>query len=115
LPTLFKKENTWILLTETGLDGTYCGARLQQFSASGNYKIRFPREGEWTSALAPLFPESKTPWLTSWRIIAIRDGLTRLMESTLETDLAIPSKEADYSFVKPWRASWSWIMKKMSR
>jgi hypothetical protein len=34
------------------------------------------------------------------------------MESTLETDLALPAKEADYSFVKPGSASWSWIMKK---
>jgi len=111
-PALFKKDNTWILLTETGLDGTYCGARLQQLSENGKYKIRFPQEGERTSPLAPLFPESKTPWLTPWRIIVISDGLKTLMESTLETDLAIPAKEADYSFVKPGRASWSWIMKK---
>ena len=111
-PALFKKDNTWILLTETGLDGTYCGARLQQLSENGNYKIRFPQEGERTSPLAPLFPESKTPWLTPWRIIVISDGLKTLMESTLETDLAIPAKEAGYSFVKPGRASWSWIIKK---
>ena len=111
-PALFKTENTWILLTETGLDGTYCGTRLQQLSENGNYKIRFPQEGERTSPLSPLFPESETPWLTPWRIIAISDGLKTLMESTLETDLAIPAKEADYSFVKPGSASWSWIMKK---
>jgi len=111
-PALFRKENSWILLTETGLDGTYCGARLQQLSEGGNYKIRFPQEGERTSPLAPLFPESYTPWLTPWRIIAISDGLKSLMESTIETDLANPAKDADYSFVKPGRASWSWIMKK---
>ena len=111
-PALFKKDNTWILLTETGLDGSYCGSRLQQLAENGNYRIRFPQEGERTSPLAPLYPESTTPWLTPWRIIAISDGLKSLMESTLETDLAIPAKDADYSFVKPGRASWSWIMKK---
>ncbi|HEX7410609.1 MAG TPA: glycoside hydrolase family 97 catalytic domain-containing protein [Bacteroidales bacterium] len=111
-PALFKKDNMWILLTETGLDGTYCGTRLQQLSENGNYKIAFPQEEERTSPLAPVYPESNTPWLTPWRIIAISDGLKTLMESTLETDLAIPAKEADYSFVKPGRASWSWIMKK---
>ncbi|MEI7525289.1 MAG: glycoside hydrolase family 97 catalytic domain-containing protein [Mariniphaga sp.] len=111
-PALFNTNNTWILLTETGLDGSYCGTRLQQSSIKGNYKIGFPQEGERTSPLAPVYPESKTPWLTPWRIIAISDGLKTLMESTLETDLAIPAKEADYSFVKPGRASWSWIMKK---
>ena len=111
-PALFNKDNTWILLTEAGLDGTYCGTRLQQSSTNGNYKIGFPQEGERTSPLSPLYPESKTPWLTPWRIIAFSDGLKTLMESTLETDLAIPAKEADYSFVKPGKASWSWIMKK---
>jgi len=111
-PALFQKDNTWILLTETGLDGTYCASRLQQLSENGNYKISFPREGERTSPLTPLLPESATPWLTPWRIIAISDGLKILMESTLETDLATPAREADYSFVKPGRASWSWIIKK---
>jgi len=111
-PALFNKDNIWVLLTETGLDGTYCASRLQQNSENGNYRIAFPQEGERTSPLAPLFPESTTPWLTPWRIITISDGLKTLMESTLETDLAIPAKEADYSFVKPGRASWSWIMKK---
>ncbi len=111
-PALFQKDNTWILLTETGMDGTYCASRLQQFSENGSYKIAFPREGERTSPLTPLYPESVTPWLTPWRIIAISDGLKPLMESTLETDLAIPAKKADYSFVKPGSASWSWIMKK---
>lgn len=111
-PALFQKDNTWILLTETGLDGTYCGSRLEQSSENGNYKIAFPKAGEQTSPLSALLPESTTPWLTPWRIIAISDGLKTLMESTLETDLAIPAKEADYSFVKPGRASWSWIIKK---
>lgn len=111
-PALFQKDNAWILLTETGLDGTYCGSRLQQLSENGNYKIAFPRDGEQTSPLATLTPESTTPWLTPWRIIAISDGLKTLMESTLETDLAIPAKESDYSFVKPGSASWSWIIKK---
>ncbi|MDO9254962.1 MAG: glycoside hydrolase family 97 catalytic domain-containing protein [Bacteroidales bacterium] len=111
-PALFQKDNTWILLTETGLDGTYCGSRLQQNSENGNYKIAFPKAGEQTSPLAPLSPESTTPWLTPWRIIVISGGLKSMMESTLETDLAIPAKEADCSFVQPGRASWSWIMKK---
>jgi alpha-glucosidase len=111
-PALFQKDNTWVLLTETALDGNYCASRLQQISQNGNYKIAFPQEGERTSPLAPIYPESTTPWLTPWRIIAISDGLKTLMESTLETDLAIPAREADYSFIKPGRASWSWIIKK---
>ena len=35
------------------------------------------------------------------------------MESTLGTDLAFPAKKMDASFIKPGKASWSWVLKKM--
>ena len=75
-------------------------------------RMRIIISRERRSPLSALYPESQTPWLTPSRIIAISDGLKSLMESTLETDLAIPSKDADYSFVKPGRASWSRNIKK---
>ena len=34
------------------------------------------------------------------------------MESTLGTDLALPAKKMDASFIKPGKSSWSWIIKK---
>ena len=34
------------------------------------------------------------------------------MESTLGTDLALPAKKMDMSFVKPGKASWSWVLEK---
>ena len=57
-------------------------------------------------------PESRLPWFTPWRIIAIGDSLKTIVESTLGTDLAEPAKLEDISFVKPGRASWSWVLLK---
>jgi hypothetical protein len=38
--------------------------------------------------------------------------LKTIAESTLGTDLALPAVKMDQSFIKPGKASWSWIMKK---
>jgi hypothetical protein len=39
-------------------------------------------------------------------------SLKTIAESTLGTDLAFPAKKMDAAFIKPGRASWSWIMSK---
>ncbi|MEO6232571.1 MAG: glycoside hydrolase family 97 catalytic domain-containing protein [Ferruginibacter sp.] len=109
-PALFKYNDTWIMLTEADLGGTYCGTALQQNSPGGEYKINFPEAPEKITNGA-LNPESTLPWATPWRIIAI-GSLKTIMESTLGTDLARPAKKMDASFIKPGKSSWSWILKK---
>jgi len=105
-PALFKVGNTWALISESGMDGTYCGTRLRQYSKNGSYKIGFPEAGEQFPGGA-LYPQSDLPWTTPWRIIAIGD-LATITESTLATDLAKPAVDMDTSWIKPGRASWSW-------
>ena len=109
-PALFKTDNIWLMITEAGLENNYCGTALQQFSPNGEYKINFPQTAEKIKDGA-LNPQSSLPWLTPWRIIAIGD-LKTIMESTLGTDLALPAKKMDMSFVKPGKASWSWVLEK---
>jgi alpha-glucosidase len=109
-PALFKTDNVWVMITEAGLENNYCGTALQQFSPNGEYKINFPQAAEKIKDGA-LNPQSSLPWLTPWRIIAIGD-LKTIMESTLGTDLALPAKKMDRSFVKPGKASWSWVLEK---
>jgi hypothetical protein len=58
--------------------------------------------------LQPLF---KMPFGSPWRIITI-GGLNSIIESTLGSDLARPAVSMDRSFIKPGKASWSWIMSK---
>ncbi|HET7899052.1 MAG TPA: glycoside hydrolase family 97 catalytic domain-containing protein, partial [Flavisolibacter sp.] len=111
-PALFRYNNTWMLITEAALGRTYCGTALQQQSPNNEYKINFPDPREvFTNGRPTLNPESTLPWKTPWRIIAVGD-LKTITESTLGTDLALPAIKMDPSFIKPGKASWSWILKK---
>lgn len=109
-PALFKTNDTWVLITEAALDGTYCGTRLVNDSASSVYAIGLadPRE---VFTGGGYLPENNKPWLTPWRIITI-GSLKTIVESTLGTDLAPKSINIDQSFIKPGKASWSWINSK---
>ena len=109
-PALFKYNDTWIVVSETGLGTNYCGSRLQKESPDNEYFIRFPQKEE-VSHNGELNPESSLPWKSPWRIIGIGD-LKTLVESTLGSDLAIPAIDGDFSFVKPGRSSWSWVLLK---
>jgi hypothetical protein len=111
-PALFKTNNTWLMITEAALDRTYCGTALQQKSPDSEYKINFPQSPEvFTNGTPTLNPESALPWKTPWRIIVI-GSLKTISESTLGTDLALPAKKMDATFIKPGKSSWSWILDK---
>ena len=111
-PALFNYKNVWLLLTEAALGRTYCGTALQQHSPNNEYKINFPQTPEvFKNGKATLNPESTLPWKTPWRIIVIGD-LKTVTSSTLGTDLAFPAKKMDASFIKPGKASWSWVLQK---
>ena len=110
-PALFNYKDTWLLISETGLDGNYCATRLKQNSPDGNYEVGFPDQREAFTG-QNVNPESTLPWYTPWRIIAI-GSLKTVTESTLGTDLAYPAK----SNINPdqfqlGKASWSWIILK---
>lgn len=109
-PALFKTDDTWVLITEAALDGTYCGTRLINDSASTVYSIGFadPRE---VFTGGGYLPQNNKPWLTPWRIITV-GNLKTIAESTLGTDLAPAATVKDASFAKPGKASWSWINSK---
>ncbi|WP_336065363.1 glycoside hydrolase family 97 catalytic domain-containing protein [Mesoflavibacter sp. CH_XMU1404-2] len=109
-PALFNTNQTWIAITETGLNSNYCGSRLQYNNTDEALKITFPQKEEIFTDSA-LNPESKTPWLTPWRVIAIGD-LKTITESTLGTDLADKAINMDTSFIKSGLASWSWALLK---
>jgi hypothetical protein len=111
-PALFKYNDTWMLVTEAALGRTYCGTALQQHSPDNEYRINFPQTPEvFTNGTPTLNPESTLPWKTPWRIIVVGD-LKTISESTLGTDLALPAKKMNPSFIRPGKASWSWILKK---
>lgn len=107
-PGLFHTSNAWVLLTEAGLDGSYCGCHLEQKAPGGLYTVRFPNEKE-ALGLGNVNPQSKVlPWATPWRVIIIGKDPSVLAASTMVNGLNEPSKINDTSWIKPGLASWSW-------
>jgi len=110
-PALFNYQNVWILITESNVTPDYCGSRLSQYSPDGEYSIQFPQKDERTSINDSYLPKIKLPAYTPWRVMII-GSLSEIVESTLVTDLAMPTKLNNLNFVKPGRASWSWALLK---
>jgi alpha-glucosidase len=108
-PALFRTGETWVAITEAGMDGSFHASRLKTDSADSSYSIELPMAAEVStggSLLAIASPNLETPW----RIIAI-GSLADLVESTLGTDLADPAIRS-MDFVKPGFVAWSWAMLK---
>ncbi|HEX5170339.1 MAG TPA: glycoside hydrolase family 97 catalytic domain-containing protein [Cyclobacteriaceae bacterium] len=106
-PALFNIGENWALVTEAGLDETYCATHLEDRSGNGIYTIRFPEREEVTSSADPE-PVSSLPWTTPWRVIIIGPSLGAVQKSSLVTDVSPGSTLTDTSWIKPGRASWSW-------
>jgi alpha-glucosidase len=110
-PALFRSsvggDNTWLLVSETGLRRNYCGSRLLAARRSSEYFIDFPGPLETVGGGASS-PESTLPWITPWRLVVI-GSLKTIVESTLGTDLADPPPKGFKTAASgPGRASWSW-------
>lgn len=109
-PALFQSNDNWVLITEAGLDTRDCATRLESESPDGEYKIGYPDPRE-VFAKGEFLTKIDAPYYTPWRIVTI-GNLATIMESTLGTDLAKPSVLKDISYIKPGKASWSWINSK---
>lgn len=105
-PALFRYRDSWIVLSETGMDGHYCGSNLAQTSGNGLYRIRFPEPAE-VITNGRLLPQAPLPFYSPWRLVLAGD-LATIMNSTLGTDLAEPSVIDDTAFIVPGISAWSW-------
>lgn len=105
-PALFHYGDTWMVLSETGMDGSYSGTALSQESPDGLYRIRFPQPPEVTTN-GKLLPEAKLPFHSPWRLV-VAGSLETIVESTLGTDLAEPATMAETDFIQPGVSVWSW-------
>lgn len=109
-PALFNSGDTWVLITESGLDRNYCGTRLASDSPGGVYQVAFPLQEE-SIFDGSVKPQSSTPFKSPWRVIAV-GSLKNIIESNLGNALAEPAIEMNTSDVKPGLASWSWALLK---
>ncbi|MBW8331153.1 MAG: glycoside hydrolase family 97 protein [Prolixibacteraceae bacterium] len=107
-PALFNTNNNWVLISEANLTPHYCGIRMEQNAPNGMYRVRFP-EAKDAEGYGAVEPVSATPWVMPWRTIVVGETLAPIFETTLINNLSDPTVAGDFSWVKPGRASWSWI------
>lgn len=108
-PCLFKVGNDgWALVSETGVDSRYCGARLSEYRSDGLYNIAFPmmEENDGIGTVAPAFA---LPGQTPWRTITVGQTLESIVETTIPWDVIKPlyTTKHDYQLGK---GTWSWIL-----
>ncbi len=108
-PALFQihNERFWVLISEAGLDKSYCGSRFKQEADNGVYHIRMP-DAEEGGGIGDVYPSSSLPWTTPWRLIIIGESLKPIVESSMVTHLSPSSLVEKTDWIKPGRASWSW-------
>lgn len=108
-PCLFRNaEKGWMLISETGVNGLYCGSRLMNRNGGALYGIGFPQEGE-MNGNGTAAPGMRLPGETPWRTITLGTTLAPVVETTVATDLVeplyAPSRKYCYG-----RGVWSWII-----
>lgn len=105
-PALFRTPGAWVLVTETGVDGYYCGSHLSDY-VDGRYSIAFPMPEE-NNGHGSATPAVALPGVTPWRVMAIGETLAPIVETTLPWDLVEPKYEARKA--RPAKGTWSWIL-----
>lgn len=101
-------DHGWALVSETGVDSRYCGAKLSEGNADGLYTIAYPEEGE-NNGLASSKPGIPLPGQTPWRTITVGNNLKPIVETTISTDLVEPLYEPSQNY--PFgRSTWSWLL-----
>jgi len=107
-PILVESMDTWMLVSEAGFNGSYGASHLEAECEGGKYKIRFAEAGS-AEGFYKNTSTSSLPFSTPWRFVAIGESLSEILETSLPTDLSAPSKIEDTSWIKPGRATWSWL------
>jgi hypothetical protein len=107
-PCLFREGNNgWLLISETGVSGRYCGSRLIGHP-DGLYTIGFAQEQE-NNGNGTVSPGISLPGETPWRTITLGETLKPIVETTVAFDVVKPFYKASKEY-KYGRGSWSWII-----
>lgn len=107
-PCLFRNgDKGWLLISETGVNGGYCGSRLLGGN-KGLYTIGFPQEGE-ANGNGTVAPGLSLPGETPWRTIVLGETLAPIVESTTAFDAVEPLYTASQKYTYG-SGSWSWII-----
>lgn len=108
-PCLFRiGDKGWILISETGTTGNYCGCRLSDYDYTNGYKVDFPQKGE-NNGNGSVQPAFGLPESTPWRTITIGSSLKPIVETMAPYN----NVEQVYKAKKEYKTghySWSWLI-----
>ena len=107
-PALFHISNTWLLVSETGVGGNYCGSHLSDYQTGIGYTVTYPDKGE-NNGFGSEFPAIPLPGETPWRTITVGNSLKPIVETTISYDVVEPRYQASTDY-KPGRYTWSWLI-----
>lgn len=107
-PALVKVgDKGWVLLTESGVDGYYCGSHLSDFK-NGVYSIAYPMPGE-NNGNGTAAPGIALPGKTPWRVITVGKKLAPIVETTGPWNVVEPLYETKEP-ARPGKGTWSWLL-----
>ena len=124
-PCLFNVgKDGWVLISETGVDGRYCGSRLSDSRLTTtddagtdepsddklyySYKIEYPMPEE-NNGNGTVEPGLSLPGATPWRTITLGESLKPIVETTIAWDLVDPRYETEHEY-RYGKGTWSWIV-----
>lgn len=102
------KDDYWVLVSETGVDGSYCSSRLSDYDPQTGYTVAYPQPGE-NNGNGSAAPGIALPGTTPWRTITIGQTLAPIVETTIPFDVVEPKYKTKYDY-KPGRYTWSWLV-----
>ncbi|WP_418123397.1 glycoside hydrolase family 97 catalytic domain-containing protein [Chryseobacterium sp. PTM-20240506] len=108
-PGLFHIGNEgWVLLSETGVNSTYCASHLETTAEKSLYKVAYPNISE-NNGFGSTGAAVSLPGKTPWRTITVGNSLKPVVETTIPFDVVDPMYEPsqEYQFGK---SIWSWIL-----
>ncbi|WP_240676125.1 glycoside hydrolase family 97 protein [Botryobacter ruber] len=107
-PCLFRIGEKWALISETGVQGLYCGSHLSDPTPDGTYTIAFPDEME-NNGFGSTGAAIGLPATTPWRTITVGNNLKPVVETTIPFDVVEPLYEPSIKYTYG-KGTWSWIM-----
>ena len=103
-------DNAWVLVSETGVDGSYVGSHLSDYAPETGYTIAFPQAGENNGNGSP-YAGIPLPYTTPWRTITLGASLKPIVENRVNNVLLKNQYQPEQPYpAKPGRYTWSWLV-----
>ena len=108
-PALFRVgQDGWVLLSETGTDGSYPACHLSDYDPAMGYGIAFPMPEE-ANGFGSATASMALPGSTPWRTVTVGATLKPIVETTVQYDV-VGQKYAPSEQYRPGRYTWSWLI-----